>query len=81
MLLLHMQEMVFVDSHQGLLSSRGGGPDILAPGLQCIYYISGPENVTVALLSMKGQIALRFHQKYLNLCSEDERRSYGFRTT
>ncbi len=22
--------------------------------------------------------ALRFHQKYLNLCSEDERRSYGF---
>ncbi len=36
MLLLHMQEMVFVDSQEGLLSSRGGGggPDILAPGLQ-----------------------------------------------
>ncbi len=25
--------------------------------------------------------ALGFHQKYLNLCSEDERRSYGFGTT
>uniref|UniRef100_A0A673KHS8 E3 ubiquitin-protein ligase listerin n=1 Tax=Sinocyclocheilus rhinocerous TaxID=307959 RepID=A0A673KHS8_9TELE len=25
---------------------------------------------------MQGQKALRFHQKYLNLCSEDERRSY-----
>ncbi len=34
-----MQEIVFVDSQEGLLSSRGGGgggggPDILAPGLQ-----------------------------------------------
>ncbi len=26
----------------------------------------------------EGQIALRFYQKYLNLCSEDERRFYGF---
>ncbi len=38
MLLLHMQEIVFVDSQEGLLSSRGGGggggADILAPGLQ-----------------------------------------------
>ncbi len=34
MLLLHMQEIVFVDSQEGLLSSRGGGgADILAPGL------------------------------------------------
>ncbi len=32
-------------------------------------------NVSVALLSMEGQKALRFHQKYLHLCSEDERRS------
>jgi len=31
--------------------------------------------------SMQGQKALEFHQKYLNLCSEDEQRSYGFRTT
>ncbi len=38
-------------------------------------------NESVVLLSMQGQKALRFHQKYLNLCSEDERRSFGFRTT
>ncbi len=38
-------------------------------------------NVSVALLSMQGQKALGFHQKYLNLCSEDEQRSYGFGTT
>uniref|UniRef100_A0A672KZS5 TATA box-binding protein-associated factor RNA polymerase I subunit B-like n=1 Tax=Sinocyclocheilus grahami TaxID=75366 RepID=A0A672KZS5_SINGR len=29
----------------------------------------------------EGQRAVRFHQKYLNLCSEDERRSYRFGTT
>ncbi len=29
---------------------------------------------------MEGQKALGIHQKYLNLCSEDEQRSYGFRT-
>ncbi len=29
----------------------------------------------------KGQRALGFHLKHLNLCSEDERRSYGFGTT
>ncbi len=29
----------------------------------------------------EGQRALRFNQKYLNLCSEDEQRSYGFGTT
>ncbi len=38
-------------------------------------------NVSVALLSMEGQKALRFHPKYLNLFSEDERRSYRFGTT
>ncbi len=38
-------------------------------------------NVPDVLLSMEGQKALGFHQKYLNLCSEDERRSYGFGTT
>ncbi len=38
-------------------------------------------NVSVALLSMQSQKALGFHQKYLNLYSEDERRSYGFGTT
>ncbi len=34
----------------------------------------------VPLLSMEGQRALGFHQKYLNLHSEDERRSYRFGT-
>ncbi len=33
------------------------------------------------LLSMQGQKALRFHQKYINLCSEDERRSCWFGMT
>ncbi len=37
--------------------------------------------VVVPLLSMQGQKALGFHQKYLDLCSEDEWRSYGFGTT
>ncbi len=32
------------------------------------------------LPSMQGQKALGFHQKYLYLCSDDERRSYGFGT-
>ncbi len=38
-------------------------------------------NVVVLLLSMEGKKALGFPQKYLNLCSEDEQRSYGFGTT
>ncbi len=38
-------------------------------------------NVVVVLLSMGGSEALGFHQKYLNLCSEDEERSYGLGTT
>ncbi len=33
---------------------------------------------SVVLLSMQGQKALVFHQKYLNFCSKDEQRSYGF---
>ncbi len=48
---------------------------------RCPYYVSGPGNITVALLSMEGQRALRMHQKYLNLCSDDERSSNGFGTT
>ncbi len=35
-------------------------------------------NVSVVLLSMEEQKALGFHQKYLNLCTEDERRFYRF---
>ncbi len=38
-------------------------------------------NVSVALLSMQGQKAHGFHKKILNLCSEDEQKSYGFGTT
>ncbi len=33
------------------------------------------------LLSMEGQKVLGFHQKYLNLFSKDEQRSYGFGMT
>ncbi len=36
---------------------------------RCPYYVSGPGNIAVAL---QGQTALGFHQKYINLCSEDE---------
>ncbi len=35
----------------------------------------------VLLLSMQGQKVLGFQQKYLNLCSEDERMSNGFGTS
>ncbi len=38
-------------------------------------------NVVVVLPSMEGHKALRFHQKYLNVCSEDELRSLEFGTT
>ncbi len=34
--------------------------------------------MSVALRSMQGEKAIRFPQKYLNLCSEDEHMSYGF---
>ncbi len=46
---------------------------------RCPCYISGPGNISVVLLSMEGLRALGFHQKYLNLCYEDEQRSYGFK--
>ncbi len=43
---------------------------------------SGPENISVTLLSMEGQKAPGFHKKMkIKLCSKDERRSYGFGTT
>ncbi len=35
-------------------------------------------NTWVALLSVQGQKALGFHQKYLNLCPKDEQSSYWF---
>ncbi len=42
-------------------------------------YVSGPWSDTRFL--WEGQRAHGMHQKYLNLCSEDERRSYGFGMT
>ncbi len=41
----------------------------------------GLERGTFNVLSMEGQKALGFHQKYLNLWSEDDRGSYWFGTT
>ncbi len=38
-------------------------------------------NMIVLLLSTECQKTLGFHLKYLHLCFEDERRSYGFGTT
>ncbi len=55
------------------LISHGFFNDVLTTFLDLI--------VLGSLLSMEGQRALGIHQKYLNLCSEDERRSYGFGTT
>ncbi len=64
-------------------SSKNEGEPLMSHGrfYRCPCYVSGFGNILVTLLSMQGQRALRFHQKYLNLCSEDEWRSYGFGTT
>ncbi len=58
------------------------GWPLISHGLfyRCSCYVSGPGNISVVLLSMQGLRALGFHQKYLNLCSEDEQRSYRFGT-
>ncbi len=39
------------------------------------------QDMCLVLLSMESLRALKFKQKHLNLCSDDERRSYGFGTT
>ncbi len=62
-----------------MFTSRGALADVTCTVYLCPYCVSGPW--TCPLLSMEGQRALRFNQKYLNLCSEDEWRSYGFATT
>ncbi len=67
-------------AHKGILialSNYGCSTDVT----RTVFPPSGSGNVSVALLSMERQRALGFHQKYLNLCFEDERRSYGFGTT
>ncbi len=50
---------------------------ILQMSLLCFWTLI----VLITLLSMEGQKALKFHQKYLNLCSEDEQRFYRFGMT
>ncbi len=45
------------------------------------WYFSGPWSCKDPCCLWEGQRALRFKQKYLHLCSEDERRSYGFGMT
>ncbi len=45
-----------------------------------VLYLSSLDRGSI-LAVWKKQRALEIHQKYLNLCSEDERRSYGFGTT
>ncbi len=37
--------------------------------------------MVISLLSMESQKALGVHQKYLNLCFEEKRKTYGFGTT
>ncbi len=48
---------------------------------RCPCFVSRTGNITVALPSMQDLRALRFNQKCLNLCSNNERKSYGFGTT
>ncbi len=38
---------------------------------KCPYNVSGSGNISAVLLSTDGQKAHGFHQKYLNLCSND----------
>ncbi len=56
---------------------------LMSHGLLCrsSWYFSGPWSCKDPCCLWEDQRALRYHQKYLNLCSEDERRSYGFGTT
>ncbi len=56
---------------------------LMSHGLLCrsSWYFSGAWSCKDPCCLWEGQRALRYHQKYLNLCSEDERRSYGFGTT
>ncbi len=67
MLLLHMQEIVPVDFRRGLLSSRGGGADILAPGLQCIAETAHVREVKVILMLVLGQHECDRGKFYINI--------------
>ncbi len=48
---------------------------------QCFWYLSGPWMCKDPCCLWKDQKALGLNPKHLNLCSEDEWRSYGFGTT
>ncbi len=56
---------------------------LMSHGLLCrsSWYFSGPWSCKDPCCLWEGQRALRFQQKYLHLCSKDERRSYRFGTT
>ncbi len=56
---------------------------LMSHGLLCrsSWYFSGPWSCKDPCCLWEGQRALRYHKKYLNLCSEDERRFYRFGTT
>ncbi len=76
---VHMQEIDFVDSQEGLLSSRGGGggADILAPGLQwetehCIFFLLWKSMV------YQNSLITNFLQ---NISSAEQTHSYRVGTT
>ncbi len=74
--------LVDVRSRQYMTQVRGSAsadPD--HRGDRSSWYFSGPWSCKDPCCLWEGLRALRFKQKYLNLCSEDERRSYGFGTT
>ncbi len=48
-------------------------------GDENVFLAHGHGNISVKLLSIEGLKALK--QKHLNLCSDDERRTYGFGKT
>ncbi len=46
---------------------------------RCPYYVSRPVNISDALQSMEGQRALRFNQKYFNLCPKMNKGTIGLK--
>ncbi len=57
-------------THKTFVQLQNTNEDIFDKCLLIIYSESG--NISVTLLSMQGQKALRFHQTFLNLFSEDD---------
>ncbi len=69
----------FAQKKSILVASQTEVEPLMSHGLfyRCIYYVSGPGNISVVLLSMEGQIALRFHQKHSN--KKQKRNTFVFR--